>query len=226
MDVVPDYISYLEDKGSLANDVDPTSVQVRAYVTYEVRDKDGKVILRRTEPSRSLVENYAIFQLAMWGSQTITTADTSNVSININGASPGIININAPAGNNTYGIVVGSGSNTVSPTLVSLAAPITNGTGAGQLQYQAMSFSSGVTVSGNTTSFTLSRSFVNSSGGTVTVSEIGIIAYVSGFAMTNVSTNSSVSSDYFLLAYDVPSSAITVQNGQTLQITYTFSVTT
>jgi len=64
------------------------------------------------------------------------------------------------------------------------------------------------------------------SGSTINVTEIGIIVYVTGFAMTTVSTASAVSSDYFLIAYDIPSSAISVQNGQTLTITYTFSVTT
>ena len=64
------------------------------------------------------------------------------------------------------------------------------------------------------------------SGATLTVTEIGIIVYVTGFAMTTVSTATAMSSDYFLIAYDIPSSAISVQNGQTLTVTYTFSVTT
>ena len=199
---------------------------MRAYITYEVRDKDGRVILRRTEPSRSLLAAYAIFQLAMWGAQGNSVTDIYGVVIDVNGASPGIIDINAPAGNSTYGIVVGSGTHSISPLINALAAPITNGSGAGQLLYQAMTFPAGVTVSGNVTSFSFSRTFVNSSGGTVTVTEIGIIAYVSGFGMINTNTNAPVSSDYFLLAYDVPSSPINVPNGSSLQITYTFSVST
>jgi len=44
--------------------------------------------------------------------------------------------------------------------------------------------------------------------------------------VSSAGTQTSASSDYVLIAYDIPSSAISVQNGQTLTITYTFSVTT
>ena len=66
------------------------------------------------------------------------------------------------------------------------------------------------------------------SGSTINVTEIGIIAYLTGWAMEVSSGTSPVSesSDYFLIAYDIPSSTITIQNGQTLTVTYTFSVTT
>jgi len=64
------------------------------------------------------------------------------------------------------------------------------------------------------------------SGATLSVTEIGLAVQITGFAMTNVSTNSAITSDYILISYDIPSSAISVANGQTLTITYTFSVTT
>jgi len=66
------------------------------------------------------------------------------------------------------------------------------------------------------------------SGSTINVTEIGIIAYLTGWAMKVSAGTSPVSesSDYFLIAYDIPSSTIAVQNGQTLTVTYTFSVTT
>jgi len=66
------------------------------------------------------------------------------------------------------------------------------------------------------------------SGATINVTEIGIIAYLTGWAMSASSGGApvNVSSDYVLIAYDIPSSAISLQNGQTLTITYTFSVTT
>jgi len=83
-------------------------------------------------------------------------------------------------------------------------------------------------VSGQTSSFTVSRSFTNVSGSTINVTEIGIIAYLTGWAMvvSSAGTQTSASSDYVLIAYDIPSSTIAVQNGQTLTVTYTFSVTT
>ncbi len=136
--------------------------------------------------------------------------------------------VTAPSGNSSYGIVIGSGASagsTPSPTAYKLAAQIPQGISSGQIEYGATSVGP-VSQSGQITSFTISRSFTNVSGATLTVTEIGLVVNVTGFAMTIVSTASAVSSDYFLIAYDIPSSAISIQNGQTLTITYTFSVTT
>ena len=125
-------------------------------------------------------------------------------------------------------VVVGSGASagsTPSPTAFKLVAQIPAGTSSGQIEYGAVSLTQ-PTTSGQITQFTISRSFTNVSGSTLTVTEIGLIVYVTGFAMTTTTTGTAVSSDYFLIAYDIPSSEIPVQNGQTLTITYTFSVTT
>lgn len=224
--MVPDYLGYLNEVGLRAQDVDPEGIQLQAYVTYRVIGRDGKVIFERREPSRSLLAAYAIMQLAMWGAQSNTMTDTNGVEIQVNGASPGVVQINAGSGVTTYGIVVGSGSQTVSPLVDKLAAQIPNGTGSGQLVYQNMSMSGGVTISGNTTSFTFSRMFTNVSGNTITVTEVGIIAYISGWGMINVNTGAPIGSDYVLIAYDVPSSSISIPNGASLEVTYTFSVTT
>jgi len=59
------------------------------------------------------------------------------------------------------------------------------------------------------------------SGATLTVTEIGLVVLMTGWNM-----GAYASGTYFLIAYDIPSSAISVQNGQTLTVTYTFSVTT
>jgi hypothetical protein len=107
--------------------------------------------------------------------------------------------------------------------MVSLIAPIPNGSGAGQLTYQATSFGT-PSVSGNATSWTISRNFINLSGNLISISEVGIIAYVSGFDLINSTSSALVNPDYFLFAYDIPSSPISLANGQTLNITYTFSV--
>jgi hypothetical protein len=148
--------------------------------------------------------------------------------MSLNGASGGTMALTAPSGNSSYGIVIGSGASagsTPSPTAYNLVAQIPNGISSGQIEYGAVSIGA-VSQSGQITQFTISRSFTNVSGATITVTEIGLVANVTGFAMVTVSTHTAVSSDYFLIAYDIPSSAISIQNGQTLTITYTFSVTT
>ena len=209
-------------------DDDLSGVQVRATITFKITDANGTVVKEWTEPAHSLNLMFTDFMYALWGATSVGLTDTSGVEININGASGGTSPINAPSGNDTYGIVIGSGAtagSTPAPTTVSLVAPIPAGTSAGQIEYGAVSLTLQA-VSGQTSSFTISRSFTNVSGSTLTVTEIGIIANLTGWAMTNRSTGSAITSDYVLIAYDIPSSAISVANGQTLTITYTFSVTT
>jgi len=212
------------------NTDDLSGVQIKATITFKITDANGTVIKEWTEPAHSLVENFALFIQALWGATSAVLSDTAGYSVSVNGASGGTMAINAPSGNNSYGIVVGTGASagsTPAPTTVSLVAKIPQGTSSGQIQYGAVIVNT-VSVSGQTSSFTISRSFINVSGATINVTEIGIIAYLTGWAMEASSGTSPVSesSDYVLIAYDIPSSAISVLNGQTLTITYTFSVTT
>jgi len=209
-------------------DDDLSGVQIRATITFRITNPDGTVVKEWTEPAHSLNYNFATLIWALWSASQAEMTDTGGTAIYVQGASGGAWSVTAPSGNSTYGIVVGSGASagsTPSPTAYKLVAQIPQGTSSGQIEYGATSVGS-VSQSGQTTSFTISRSFTNVSGSTINVTEIGIIVYVTGFAMTTVSTASAVSSDYFLIAYDIPSSAISVQNGQTLTVTYTFSVTT
>jgi len=207
-----------------------SGVQIKATITFKITDANGTVVKEWTEPAHSLTQNFTLFIYALWASTSAELSDTSGYGLSVNGASGGTMAINAPSGNNSYGIVVGSGASagsTPSPSQSNLVAKIPQGTSSGQIEYGAVSLT-GVGASGQTTSFTISRSFTNVSGATLSVTEIGIIAYLTGWAMQQIvsGTTSPTSSDYTLIAYDIPSSAISVANGQTLTITYTFSVTT
>jgi len=202
-------------------DDDLSGVQVRATLTFKITDANGTVIKEWTEPAHSLNANFATI---IWAEIN----DTGGTAIYIYGASGGAWSVTAPSGNTSYGILVGSGAtagSTPSPLTYKLVAQIPQGTSSGQIEYGAVSLSA-TSTSGQTTSFTISRSFTNVSGATLSVTEIGLAVQITGFAMTNVSTNSAITSDYILISYDIPSSAISVANGQTLTITYTFSVTT
>jgi len=201
-------------------DDDLSGIQVRMTITFRITNPDGTVVREWTEPAHSLNVNFVDIIQALWAAAQQSVVNTSGTGVTIQGASGGAWSINAPSGNDAYGIVVGSGQtpgNTPIPSTSSLAAQIPNGISSGQLEYGAVSISS-VSTSGQTTSFTISRSFTNVSGATINVNEIGIVALVSGFGLS--------SSQYVLIAYDIPSSNIAIQNGQTLTITYTFSVTT
>ena len=204
-------------------DDDLSGVQIRATITFRITNPDGTVVKEWTEPAHSLNYNFGLLIWALWSASRAEMTDTGGTAIYVQGASGGAWSVTAPSGNSSYGIVIGSGASagsTPSPTQFKLVAQIPAGTSSGQIEYGAVSVSS-VSQSGQTTSFTISRSFTNVSGATITVTEIGIVVLMTGWNM-----GAYASGTYFLIAYDIPSSTIAVQNGQTLTVTYTFSVTT
>jgi len=125
-------------------------VNIDAYLTVIVRDKNGKVVYRRRYKSRSFVEG---FLNALVGSFS------------------GSCSIYSP------NLVVGSGTTPPQITDTGLTNQIGNGTGPGQLQYGNDSFTTPViNTNTNTASFSWSKTFNNGSGGNVTVSEVGAYA--------------------------------------------------
>ena len=143
-----------------------------------------------------------------------------------------LFDLNDSANDSTYGIVVGTGTATPTPNDYALGNQIINGTSTGQLVYGAHEISpapqtigsasqltttttptSGILpVSGNTTSFQVSRTFQNQSGTSITVSEVGI--YVQ------------TPNGYALIIHDLLSSPITIPNNAVLTIVYTISTST
>jgi len=145
-----------------------------------------------------------------------------------------LFNLNDSAGDSKYGIVVGTGTSTPTANDFALENQIANGSSSGQLTYGAHTINpapqetgggnivtsstaptSGLLpVSGNTTSWQISRTFQNQSGASITVSEVGLYMQLGG-------------SGYFIMiTHDLLSSAITIPNGGVMAITYTISVTT
>ena len=118
------------------------------------------------------------------------------------------------AGNTSYGIVVGTGTNPNTGSTYALQAPIANGTGAGQLQYGTTGVSA-PGVSGSIMTVIVNRTLTNSSGGTVTISETAIYG-----ALWWPGTQY-----FFALTRDVLATSISLANGGSATIYYTFQVT-
>jgi hypothetical protein len=117
---------------------------------------------------------------------------------------------NAPGGTASYGIQVGTGTAANSTSTYALASQIANGTGSGQLSYGSHSYS----WSTGGVSAVATRLFINNSGASVTMSEVGL-----AFA-----SNSS-GPYYFIMLRDVLSSSFTVANGASFVAQYTISIT-
>jgi len=201
-----------------------------ATLTIIVRDKDGKVIKKYKQKSHSPTANFIGLMIPLtWynvtgNSWTFTT--TSNTTFTYQ---PTLVSIgygvtypNNVSNYNTYiiNIMVGSGSYSNPYSAYNLNAPITNGSGVGQLLYSSISTPTSITINGSQAYFIISQSYTNQSGGTINITEIGIILNLN----ISSSTTYKHTSGNVLVWYDVLSSPISVSNGQSIVIYYTFSV--
>jgi len=115
----------------------------------------------------------------------------------------------AGAGADAYGIQVGTGTAANDVARYALAAKISHGTGAGQLQYGAVSITSPTTI-GQKRQFTIARVFTNNSGASITVNEVGLVLLCSIY---NILVERTLSTN-------------TILNGASATWTYTISITT
>jgi len=202
-----------------------------AYLTIVVRDSEGKVVKVHRQRSRSPTANFILFMLPI----TYFTNTNSSVTIENTGGStnsyrPGVSSSSAaiayPNSANNYPtyllmIQVGSGTQSNPYNAHSLASPIANGSGAGQLVYGQPSIPSNITVSGSSAYFTISQAFNNNSGSTITITEVGIIVNIQAVCAY---ASSQINFGSVLMWYDTLSSSISVANGGSVTIYYTFTV--
>jgi len=216
--VAPDLISE-EDIAKLIipDDLPNEEPTFKAYIEAKVYDKDGHVIQYHKQPMRSLTQYFlALMAIPLIGTyQGPSTYNAPSILTNVLGL-PSAISGNSNSANIVWNwsIQLGSGTQAFSLTLNSLAAPIANGSGTGELYYSTQSVSyAGATIFVSVTVYNLTSS-------TITVTEIGlqgtvIIQYSSG----NKSTYN------FLLSYDTFSTAVSVPaSGMAVfQITLSFT---
>jgi len=191
----------------------PDEPPFRAYIEVNVYDKEGHIIQHHRQPMKSLTEYFlALITIPLIGTyQSSSTYQAPSIFTSITGIPGQLSNSSAALIYWNASIQVGSGTQSFSPTLNSLAAPILNGTGAGELQYGTVS------VSYTPTTLIFSITVTNSSGGTINVTEIGLLGTIKWIYYSSTYT--------FLLSYDTFSSAISIPNGAlaTFQIFITFS---
>jgi len=193
----------------------------------EVRNPDGTVDQHVKVPFRSFVANFAHILnyafAAVANSTLIKLTSGSNPAADIF-----IADCEAASTADTNGIFIGTnsvaaaspgGATNVAYGDFNLRSKIAHGTSAGQMEYGACTASAWV-LGGS--SFTFTRTFINSSGASIIVKEVGLVG--------------ASSTDYTLVARDTldPSSttttlvdlAVTVATGQTLSVTYTIGTGT
>jgi len=205
------------------------SKRASVEVSYEVlvTDKDGKVISREARICRSLLKNFAYwlylpFSVAYAGYPSLSLTDTLSQARTVGSKGAGACSLGhfgalqAAAATHLYGIVIGTTAVAPLPTDVALGAQIQTGVGAGQLVHNAQSIEVVATV-GSVSSFRMTRTFTNNHANPTTVNEIGL--YIS-------MTDTGDVQRYFAICKDLLAASQTVNNGQTLTVRYTVSVTT
>jgi len=197
-----------------------------AILEWEVRDKDGKIVSQGTKKSESFVRQFMELLLIKFLNlpepHVMQIRDINNTLQDICN-SPQVFESDAPIGEPSFGIVVGTGN--AAPTINDYAIQTliphdAGGHPAGSMQYGAVTF--GAPASDATTSqFTITRNFANATAAPITVNEIAL--YVRAFTPPQCVTTPIIQAMFgrsFMTIRDVIAGGIVVLNGQTLTVNY------
>jgi len=163
---------------------------MRLGIVWEgvLRDERGRVIDRHVKKSQSFVKNFMLLLRSVFLQSGQTAKDIEGVERGIGleyrvwndfGDCYGVagFRLNAPEGDDSYGIVVGYDNITVTPDDYALYTPITHGSEDGKLYYRACNVGD-VNVVGNKVSMVISREFVNYGSTVVEVGEVGLVGFI------------------------------------------------
>jgi hypothetical protein len=194
------------------------------WLTFETHDKHGIITRHRVRShtwTRNMWNNVLGFfsnnsaEATNFGAGHLSIKQSSGtVAANPAGNQWGGINPVGLVANSLYGIVVGAGSTAWTFEDYTLADLIAHGTGAGQLSYQPQNSTTIAYDNGSLKwGAQLQRVFSNSSGGDITVYEVGIRIYASAAGI------------YYMLSRDVLATPVLVADGAQLTVTYTIVLT-
>ena len=200
-------------------------MNVKTYLKIKVINENGKCTYYRRYRSRSFVIGFLNAMFTNLSGQGITNTNTSGSQYTTEQVDQ--INVNDGSNDNNYGIQIGTGTTTPSIVDTRLSALITNGTGAGQMQYGGVNVTGAVTNTSNNTGYiTVTRTFTNNSGASITVSEVGLVAWSGNSGGSINGTFYGSSNQYYLIIHDLLPTPITVPNGSSLSISYEIQVAT
>ncbi len=179
----------------------------------EVKDKNGKTVRTIVKNKDPICDGLYGILVALISKNSLSITDPSGTSWTFATVDFTKTNALAPAGDDSYGVVVGNGSGTPSYSDNDLFSKIPNGTSSGQLQYGDSSIYQPAP-SGNTLIIGVTRTFTNNSGGDINISEIGLLLSLSG-----TDPNGNAITEPTLILHDT-FTPVTVPNGGSITITY------
>lgn len=199
------------------------------WITMTVEDADGNVVSEKTIKANSWVRNY-YNNLAscllpglpggVYGAGTLAIKDTSGTTKTSTTHYTNYTNTsssrNGSAGNDGYGISIGTGGNAESFEDYVLQTPIADGTGAGQMSYAAGTIGS-PSYNAETKKWTqtITRAINNNTAGSISVTEV--VLYW-GMNVNNQACVACVDRSLLPAAVDVPAA-------NKLTVTYTTEMT-
>lgn len=204
---------------------------IKAYVEFEVRDKDGNVIAGRKQESQSWTRNLWNLVFCQGAGVAHLAADglalTHINSSELTSATgqPSMTGVDAgesmrgAAEDDTGGIICGTNSDAEDFEDYALGARIENGTGAGELSHVSQE-ATVVSTEGTTKSAELVRYFNNNSGDTITVEEVALYA-----RLGRVSASDTLGAlGICMMCRDLTGGVAVPDTGQ-LKVTYTIELT-
>lgn len=150
----------------------PLQAQIR------VRTKRGKILSEgEWKPCNSFVIQflellYRHISQGSAGGGILAVTDVANAEKSRDESSTSF-DLDIAAGDDSYGIVVGTDNTAEATTQYALIAKISHGAAGGELGYSNQSFTAPVVVGANV-DLVLSRTFTNNSGGNIIIEEVGI----------------------------------------------------
>ncbi len=172
-------------------------------------DRNHNVISFSSFVPNSVVQGWIGLLTTQFSSASTSIVDVYGNSRNILPSEANFM-VSADLNSAGYGIIVGSGTDPVSINDNHLKAPVSPGTGAGQLQYSAVDFPNRFLVDTATALTDIRRFFTNNSGATIQVNEIGIVCY--GYSSYRILIERTLINE-------------TLQDTESLEVTYRLSKT-
>ena len=158
------------------------------FSTIKIVDDNNKIMF--TKVGQSFVANFLQFLYRSFNTGVNVNFDvsvpfsSSRNKIQLQTATfttfSSLPSVAAPSNSSDYGIILGVGTTPITATNYAVEGKIFNGSGSGQLIYGAMTGYGGVTITDNTSSVEIRRNLVNSSGATINVTRLGLVASAGG----------------------------------------------
>lgn len=185
-------------------------------VKIDIRDRHGQVTHLEERPMQSPLKAFMQIILMRMGAADVgLVKDTGGTDRTIDQSdTTDMMRADGAAADDDSGIVVGSGTTAVALNDNALGTQIAHGTGAGQLDHQAQSNPDDVATIDPYSEFQIIRGFINSSGGAITITEIGI--YAQQYDTTPAART-------FCIVRDLVTSGSVPDGGQAT-VTYTFRI--